>query len=771
MITASAGIASICLLRQLPSVPLIGLALLASALLAFRSKHAALLLWFVAGMAWGVHYGYNILAMQLPTRFEGLPVWVEGRVIGLPQSQQLFSKPSQRFQLQLLAPLCLQQQPDECSNGVKRLQLRWYQGQQLKPGQHWRLLVKLKRPYGMANPGGFDYQSWLIQQQLGGVGYVRPSSDNQMVAEQHWHIDRLRWQIAAAIDRHSESLSHSALLKALLIGDKRAVTSEQWAMFAATGTSHLMVISGLHVGLISALVYTVCRVLVLLLCRRCAAERWAGLAALVAALAYALAAGFSLPTQRALVMIAVVMLVLLFRRHIAPLNGLAAAMLACLIIDPLAPVSASFWLSFTAVACLFYGAIGRFAAGRQRWRWVSAQYLVFVGLLPVLAIAMGRISLLSPLANMLLVPLYSLIIIPLNFVAGLLYSISADWAVRLWWLLDQLLLYSLGYLHWLERQGSPLLLVVEQHSLLVKALAVLAVGIMLLPRGMPQRAIGLLLLLPLLVSRPSTLATGDLELTVLDVGQGLSIAVQTRHHVLVYDVGASHGPNFAVASAVLLPYLHSRGISRIDKLVISHGDNDHAGSWQQLPEAITVKQLLYGEPLAARDKLERLPCEAGQQWWWDGVQFEFLHPQMAVEAVAGSAAGSVSANNRSCVLMISSGKQRFLLPGDIERSVELQLVKHNAAALAANVIIAPHHGSASSSSWPFIKAVGADYVVFSSGYRNRFGHPRADVVERYQHSANKLFTSSDSGAILFQVKQGQLLPPVEYRQQQRRYWR
>ena len=779
MIAMTLGIVLVCYFPLLPPLSITYVAIPLLALLLYPNNAFRILILVLLGMCWGVQHGHGVLRSQLPQQLEGVDLWIEGTVTGLPELSVQRGKPVQRFDIAIEAAVCPHKQPTlSCYQGINKLRLKWFGHTSIVPGQRWRLLVRVKRPHGMANPGGFDYQSWLLQQGIGGVGYIREHTDNQRLDDRglfnkHWFvgygfigygsIDRWRWNIAAYLDTKLATLKHLPILKALLIGDKRSISRAQWELFARTGTIHLMVISGLHVGLICMLAYGVVRAICLCLFPHLAAERCAAIAAIIVASAYSAAAGFTLPTQRALMMIVVWMAAIYYRRNIAPSQGLVVALWFCLLFDPWAPIGLSFWLSFAAVAVIFYGTVGRKpGASVANKSWLS-QYLVFIGLMPVLAILLGRVSLISPLANVVAVPVFSLLIVPANLVAAILSAFSAEGSLLLWQLLDWLLHVIILTLSTLDQYTRGSMLPIPQLPLAAKMLALTGVLLLLLPRGTPLRAVGLILLLPMVLIKPQAPAWGDLRLTVLDVGQGLSIVVQTQQHSLVYDVGPAYSDDFDTASAVLIPYLQAMGISRIDKLVLSHGDNDHAGGWRKLIEQIPVAAVSYGEQLPGFGEHYK-PCYVGQQWHWDGVIFEFLHPGPTTLAAI------TRGNNQSCVLKISVGSERFLLTGDIEHAVETQLVHSLGAALKSTVLIAPHHGSATSSSWSFIKQLQPEHVVFSSGYRNQFGHPRGTIMQRYIAINSKLHLTSQEGAILFEVMGGELLTPTHYRREKRRYW-
>lgn len=761
MIAICFGITSVCWFPWLPErYVLYGFCLPVLVLACHRQFRCHYLLLFFFGICWGVEYGYRVLERQLPVSLEGQVFEVEGEVIALPHFNQQY----QRFRLQVKKIACVE--AGACPLGVRQLQLNWYQNdQQLVPGQYWQLRVKLQRPYGTANPGGFDYQGWMIQQGIGATGYVKDSPRNRLLGQNRWSVSYWRWRLQCHLQLLLGELDNGGILVALLLGDKQGITDSQWQLFAQTNTTHLMVISGLHIGLVAALAALLGRWLSLLMAGHIAADRLSAVMGVLAALFYSFAAGFSLPTQRALVMVAVMMGAFLLRRQVPVAHGLLLALLVCLLWDPLAPCGPSFWLSFTAVAAIAYGLSGRLGvAGWKQGLYV--QWLVWIGLLPVLVLFFGQISWLSPLANTVLVPLFSLLVVPLNFMAMPVSLLSPSLASLLFAGLDWLLGLQFDYLQWLVQLPLPVLWHVPAIAALDMALALAGVFIVLLPRAVPLRACGLLLMVPLLMTRPAQLERADMVVTVLDVGQGLSVLVQTATHNLVYDIGPSFGDSFSSGLSVLAPYLNYRGVESIDKLVISHSDNDHSGNWPQFVESLQVQQLVYGEQLAAHVDPLLVPvsaCLAGQQWQWDGVEFMFLHP-------TANSGARLSANNMSCVLKVTAGTTSLLITGDIERAVERQLASTVPQELAVDILLAPHHGSKTSSSWPFIRQVNASHVVFTTGYRNRFRHPHPQIVRRYRQLGAQIYNSAEDGAIIFSVQAGQLEMPQRYRSQLKRYW-
>lgn len=727
----------------------------------WRARHAfvrRLFLCCVAaalGFAWAYLHATVRLADMLPTELEGVDLQVEGRVVGLPE----FDERRVRF---LFEPTGLVLN-DRAHPFRGRLRLAWYdESPTLAPGERWHLTVKLKRPHGMANPGTFDYEAWLFQQGIRATGYVRTAGRNHRLVQPLWWqapVDRARAAIREQIMGLVGETPFTGVLLALAIGDRSGVASAQWDVFTATGTNHLMAISGLHIGLVAMLVGLLVRIgwrgrLTLYL----PAQKAAAGAALVAAALYALLAGFSVPTQRSLVMIAVVALALMAGRPVRPTAGLALALMGVLLLDPLCVLSPGFWLSFGAVAAIFHAMAGRLGADGVWWRWGRVQVVVAVALTPLLVLFFGNTSVSAPAANLVAVPWVSFLVVPVAIAGALAAVMFPALATVLLQVGNALMAWLWPFLDLLAalapapRFASP------------PGWAVLAGGIgaawLLAPRGWPARAIGGLWLLPMLLWAPVRPNPGEVWLTLLDVGQGLATVVETAGHTLVYDTGPRFGPNFDTGEAVLDPYLRARGARRIDTLVVSHGDLDHIGGARSLTDAWPVSRLLTGVP-AKVDWTANEPCQRGQAWDWDGVHFAVLHPPRAT-----------GGNDGSCVLRISAPGGELLLTGDIEAGVEADLVGAG-APLRARVLVVPHHGSKTSSTAAFIDAVAPELALLPVGYRNRFRLPHPTVVARYRTRGITLLDSAQDGAVTVRLAADGSLQTVTWREQGRRYfhWR
>jgi competence protein ComEC len=758
------------LLQQMAGLPAWqwSLLLLLAVPLGVKYRHVRGPAFAVAGFLWASAMGHWMLQGGLDAALDGRDVVMEGRIASLPEidAEQV------RFHF---SPAHLQLDGEAVASPGKIL-ISWYNNAPpLRVGEHWRLRVRLKRPYGFMNPGGFDYEGWLFSQGIRAKGYVR-KAEGQDAATQNlrldegdngaYMVDRLRQSLRDAMNLALSGRELGGLVTALAVGDRQGISDRQWNVLMRTGTNHLMAISGLHVGLVAGLAFFLGR---WLWSRRAyAAMRWpapkaGALAALMAATVYALLAGFSVPTQRALVMIAVAMLAVLAQKRIRPGSVLALALLLVLAWDPLAVLAPGFWLSFGAVAVILLGMSGRIGLPGFWWKWGRVQWLVAIGLLPLMLWLFQKASVVAPVANLIAVPWVSLVTVPLTLLGALLvtplpllgkamlvlaaWSLDAVWIVLAW-------LGDLSFAQW-SQPAPPLWAIFA---------AVIGVVWWLLPRGWPARWLGAVWLLPLILVRPQLLPEAQADFTLLDVGQGLAAVVETRGHVLVFDTGPRFRSGFNTGAAVLAPFLRARGISRVDLLVVSHGDNDHRGGVGGLLAEFPVTRVLSSVP-ELLDGVNAEPCVAGETWQWDGVRIAMLHPGR--EAFAGDA----KENNRSCVLRVDAGEGGALLTGDIEREAERYLVDTFPASLPADVLVVPHHGSLTSSSEAFIDTVAPGVALFPVGYANRYGFPKPAVVARYDERGITRLDSARHGAIRFRLGAEPAVQLAEtYRQASARYW-
>jgi competence protein ComEC len=524
-----------------------------------------------------------------------------------------------------------------------------------------------------------------------------------------------------------------------------------------------MAISGLHIGLVAGLAFWLARRIWMRsawLCGLWPASRGAALAALLAAAAYAALAGFSLPTQRALIMLAVALGAVLLARNLRPVQALAAALILVLVFDPPASLAPGFWLSFGAVAAIVYLAAGRLRRPRGAGHWMSLQLGLGLALLPLLLWFFQSAPLIAPLANALAIPWVGLVIVPMTLLATAaltIVPIVGEWGLQSIELLLRPVWPVLGGLADLPlaRWEAP----TPSATALVFAVA----GLMLLlaPRGVPGRWLGTVLVLPILLGGHQGPPAGGFRLTVLDVGQGLAAVVQTSTHVLVFDAGARFGGGLDIGRAALVPFLRAGGVGEVDRLVVSHGDIDHSGGARSVLDSLPVGDVLVGPGVGALHRRQE-PCRTGQHWSWDGVYFSVLNPDGGVAA---------SENDGSCVVRVDGAGGAVLLIADIEAPAESRLLATYGGQLRADVLLVPHHGSRSSSSLPFLDAVEPRWAIVSAGYRNRYGFPKDAVCRRYADQGIPIRETAVEGAVTIDVHPTQGPDaPRGYRGRARRYW-
>jgi len=760
-IATIAFLAGIIIFQQLSDLPdgrWAGL-LFISLPLSIRLAPLKIPLWLVNGFLAALLQASTILGASLAPQLSGQDIIVVGVVDSIPQQRQF----GQRFEF------TVESSPNSdvlISDLPQKIRLNWYRSKvKVAVGQRWQLKVRLKQPHGFMNPGGFDYEGWLFRHGIRATGYVRDADENRYLADvdgvAYW-LDRQRSHLAQQIETALDHGQFEGMIQALAIGLRDDITQQQWNVLLMTGTNHLMAISGLHVGLVAGLAFLLVRWLwgrSMRLLHYLPAAKVAAIAAIVAALMYAALAGFSVPTQRALIMVVVFMLAIISQRYRRPGDGLLLALLLVLFIDPLAVMDAGFWLSFAAVAIILLGMGGRLKQQGLWWKWGRVHVLIALALLPLTLMLFQKASMISPVANFIAVPMVSLLVVPLVLLAVLLLPISSTIADALLQLADYCLQLLWPLLSWLAALPSAQIYQGLADQWLIIPLCVGVVWL-LAPRGWPGRWLGavwiaIAFLLP--ASRPQQ---GEAYFSLLDVGQGLAAVIRTRNKTLVFDSGPKFSDSFDTGEAVVLPFLLSNAIETIDTLIVSHGDNDHVGGVDSLMQHMPVTNLLTSSMEKLVDYGAR-PCQKGQRWQWDGVLFEMLHP-------AGGTA--VDENNSSCVLKVSSQGGALLLTGDIERRAEQVLLATNSSELAADVLVVPHHGSKTSSTPNFVAAVSPQWALIPAGYANRFRLPRAEVVERYLENGANVLLTGQQGAIEMVLGNTGVSTPKSYRYENSRYW-
>jgi len=723
------------------------------------------------------------LADALPADREGEDVAVVGVIDELPQP----SDRGTRFAFAV--------ERIETAGAVvpARLSLAWYAQWQkggptdrvpaIAAGERWRLVVRLKRPHGTVNPHGFDIEAWLLENGLRATGYVRAGDHNARLdafaGRATDYVQRAREGIRARILAALPDAPYAGVIVALTIGEQRAIAEPQWRVFNRTGIAHLISISGLHVTVFAALAgglaHALARRSVALTTRVPARKVAAGVGVAFAA-AYVLLAGAQVPAVRTLLMLGVAAIGLVVARPGSASVVWLWALAAVLVWDPWAGLTPGFWLSFGAVGVLLYAGAGRLSSpppasrvariARALRAAVRTQAVVTVALVPGTLALFQQVSLVSPLANALAIPVVTFAVVPLAL-AAIVLPVDALWvAAHAAFAVLMLPLDALA--------AAPAA-AWQQHAPPAWAVAAALAGTLWLaaPRGVPGRALGCVALVPLFVVRPAPPAPGTFRMTVLDVGQGLAVVVQTHRHALLYDTGPRYTEEADAGGRIVAPFLRAAGVARLGAMIVTHQDSDHSGGAQSLLQTVPVDWLASSlpadSPILARRAAEgaaALRCEAGQRWSWDGVHFAMLQPTAAHYAMP-----RLKPNDLSCVVRIESAHGSVLLTGDLEARGEQELVRRDPAALRADVLLVPHHGSRTSSTPAFIAAVDPSVAVYTPGYRNRFGHPRPEVVARYADAGIRAYRTDHDGALSFLFAPDAPREPRAEREHDRRYWR
>jgi competence protein ComEC len=762
------------LLQQQASLPAFGWAWLLPGILlalliparpfALRIARTLLLAVFALGLGF-YHAAWQAeqrLAITLPDEWQGRDIKVIGVVADLPR----------KFEQGLHFGFDVEQVLTPQASVPKHIYLSTYYSRKTVPpvlhaGERWQLTLRLKQPHGSSNPHGFDFELWALENNVRAVGYVNNKAHNVRLAGLaggfNYRIQHWRENVRDKFDATLTTAPYAGVLSALAIGDQSSIPRAQWQVFTRTGVNHLMSISGLHITMLAGLGFALAywlwrrsvRLTLLLPARKAAA-----VAALLVALAYALLSGFAVPAQRTVYMVAAVTIALLLNRNFSLGQILSIALLGVLIPDPWSILSPGFWLSFGAVALILYITAYRLKPSHWLVEYGKVQWAMTIGLVPMLLALFQQVSLVSPIANAFAIPLVSLVVVPLTLLGAIL-PLAAPL-----WLAHTVMAWTMALLEWLNSLPQA---VWTQHAPPAWSIAagMLGVLVVLLPRGFPSRWLGFVMMLPMFLNTPQAPAEDSLRLIIFDVGQGLSVAAQTRHHALLYDAGPDFSGGADSGNRILIPSLRAMGISKLDGLILTHDDTDHTGGAASIMQAMPIgwlsSSLPDGHPLL-QTSADKRRCMDGQTWQWDGVLFEMLHPDKGSYALK-----KISDNDRGCVLRISIANRHILLTADIEKASEMELLKEHPDKLPAALLVVPHHGSKTSSGKEFVASVKPGYAVFTVGYRNRFGHPKQKIVQRYAESGAQLLRSDEDGAILVGMNANDLQVEL-YRKTHRHYW-
>ncbi|UVJ42714.1 DNA internalization-related competence protein ComEC/Rec2 [Pseudomonas sp. LS1212] len=723
-------------LRFLPALPpvwsLVALVVVGLMLLPFRSYPLG---FFLLGFSWACMSAQWALDKRLAPELDGRTLWVEGRVVGLPNQAarvirfELADATSRRAEL---PPL---------------MRLSWYGGPPVNSGERWRLAVNLKRPSGLVNPHLSDQEAALLARRIGATGSVK-AGELLAPARAAWR-DGVRQRLLGV-----DALGREGGLAALVLGDGDSLDAGDWRILQDTGTVHLLVISGQHVGMLAGLVYAIVAGLARFGCwpRTLPWLPWACALAFSAALGYGLLAGFQVPVRRACIMLGLVLLWRLRYRHLGVGWPLLLALVGVLLLEPLASLQPGFWLSFAAVAVLILAFSGRLGGWRAWQAWTRAQWLVAIGLLPVLLVLGLPISISAPLANLVAVPWVSFGVLPLALLGTLTLPVPIVGESLLWLaggLLDALFGFLARIAGWRSAWLPP---AVPAWAWLLSCLGAF---MLLLPKGVPVRLLGWPLLLLAVLVPQTKIPEGEVEVWQLDVGQGLAFILRTRQHTMLYDAGPALG-GADLGERVVLPVLRRLGVRELDLMLLSHADADHAGGAPAVMRGMPVARVLSGEAAALPAVLQAEPCVSGERWEWDTVSFSLWQWAQAGDS-----------NQDSCVLMVEARGERLLLTGDMDARSERAWLQ-GPDATDVHWLQAPHHGSRSSSSRAFLEATAPRGVLISRGRHNAFGHPHPEVMARYRALGIIAYDSVEHGALRLQL--GRFGVPEGLRAQ-RRFWR
>ncbi len=716
-------------------------------------------LWFLGslclGLVWGAFHNDQALSQRLPDCVAGRTLNIDLRVVDEPVP--LLSDEGAQVGLRFLGTVI--SSPD---NGCvvlqdRRLRLSWHGAPALLSGQNWRLSIAAKPPWGYQNPGGFDYERWLLGQHLAGTGYVKAG---RMLGGDAVYADEPK-SVRAVLDTRLEEmgLDNVGVLRALTMGDASGLTSRDWDVLRRTGTVHLMVISGLHVGVVGALGFFCGRWLARLvpwMLLWTPATWWGALSGVAVSGFYVMFTGSGLPALRAFVMVLAAAVAIGVGRRSQLSSVFLLALTVILLWEPLAVHQQGFWLSFIAVAALLRFFSHRYDRHGPIVTFGLAQWCLLIGLTPAVALSLGQVAWTGTLANFLVLPIVSFAVIPPALCGVLLTLITPD--VGQWGFLvaDWFIGWVISLLTWMSRYPVDPVSYID--SWLVVCVSVCA---WILLSGTPWRQFVTVAMLWSCWAWPvaTGIEQGEFRITALDVGQGSAIVVDTQDHRLLFDAGPRYSSGFDLGSAVVVPSMAATGPERLDVLVVSHGDLDHAGGVDSVVDAYPVGRIYSSIQLPGAES-----CSAGKQWTWDGIDFEFHHP--SDRFIEMFAAGDLRDNDVSCVLSVSNTRHTVLLLGDISRDVERYLSRR--LPVDVTLTSAPHHGSRSSSSLAFVRLLRPVHVFVSAGRFNRYGHPHPDVVRRYQEIGALVHVTGDSGALIWESDSPERV--VSWRKQDARYW-
>ena len=708
----------------------------------------------IGAMAIGFLWTFLIASLQkseiLSPEFEGIDLEAVIRIISIPNDKAY----SIRFDAEI---------EDDYGQGLpKRMRLSLYRKkddgnlQFLHPGDILNAKLRLKRPHSYMNPGGFDYEKYLFSQRIGATGYIRDFRILERAGK--WSPQRLRHHLYERLK--SQSTPHIGAIIALALGERGLMKKSNKELLFATGTGHLFAISGLHITLVFGFIFLIFRFLwtrFFLHLTLWPSTIVAMIPAFLAACIYAWLAGFTIPTQRALIMLGCVVVCGMIKRRISLIDSLLPALFIVIVYDPLGTLTASFWMSFLAIG--FIAFFLNLHPWSKKYLWLHLPVVLSLALIPVSLWFFGYGALVAPLANIIAVPLLSLLILPCVLLAILCIPISmivstffihcADFLLNLMWQGSEWIA-QVDFLKWTHR--AP------KWSYIPSTIGIITMTLLSQWR---HKLLVAVLLLPLIANSKANFPEGAFETVFLDVGQGLSVLIVTREHQLLFDTGPAYRSGFTTAEVAVMPYLKWRNIKQLDALLVSHGDNDHAGGANLIMKYFKPKLRLGNADVVQKNQEFEL-CRDGQTWIWDNVHFEIMNPSHNTKLVG---------NNSSCVLKVTTQEHSLLLTADIEKQAEFALLAHKSNRLQSSVMLVPHHGSLTSSTDAFVAATNPHIAVVTSGYRNRFNLPKEKILMKYLNACARVFNTSETGALTMRFIPHQEIEISHiHRRDMKRYW-
>lgn len=726
---------------------------------------------FAFELVWANYHAQKMLDWQLPLPYQNQVAKLKGQIKGVPYFDQ--NSKEAKFVL-AVEQLCLMNKNavNHCIELDLTQNIKLYgtlalnDNHVLQSGDQLIVTAKIKKPWNLSNPGGFDAEKNAFLNQIKATGNIKALISHQ--PHTSFRLDNMRQKISDKMLSALKQDSVSGMLIGLTIGVTDRISQAQWALLRNTGTTHLIAISGLHISLIGGLVFGLMTLL-----WRCAPRLLLWMPAKIAAAyltlffiwGYGFLAGMSIATERACIMMSALMLAIILKLRMSAGFVFSASLVIILICDPFAVLSIGFWLSYLAIGILIFATGNRLKFTRKKlsWKLIRPQLAVFLGMLPVSLYFFQSASLISPLINLIAIPWVSFVVTPACLLSALAFMLNIDWLGKIFIILAKYLYLPL----WQIMEGVVKIIPAVwnfalPHSVLgiiLFILSSLGMIILLLPKGVPHKNwIGTCLASAILFYQPLNLKKGECHFALLDVGQGLASVIFTQNHVLIYDTGPG--------TQVIQPFLDYYHVDKIDTIMISHTDLDHRGGLDSVLQHYPVKNMMTSEVdrlelKANLNNIKPVLCQQGQTWEWDGVLFEVLHPRMQLEK---------NRNNLSCVLKVSTGKNSILLTGDIEAGAEKVLLDTYKEKLKTDILIAPHHGSKTSSTQAFIEQVNPKFVLFPTGKDNRFGFPIQSVTTRYSALGSQLLDTAKDGAIIFDMTPEQILLPTIWRSTQTRFW-